>query len=100
MNKYIDRLINKSINQSIQNWFKVVVFLFDPVKRQKLHTMEAASKKVKLPTSQGKVVQFQEQSDLAFTSPEKCSRPGRTSYILLSTCDSLPWYPRWILCKN
>ena len=67
MNKYIDRLINKSINQSIQNWFKVVVFLFDPVKRQKLHTMEAASKKVKLTTSQGKLVQFQEQSDVAFT---------------------------------
>ena len=67
MNKYIDRLINKSINQSIQNWFKVVVFLFDPVKRQKLHTMEAARKKVKLTTSQGKLVQFQEQSDVAFT---------------------------------
>ena len=29
--------------------------------------MEAASKKTKLTTSQGKLVQFQEQSDLAFT---------------------------------
>ena len=29
--------------------------------------MEAASKKVKLKTFQGKLVQFQEQSDLAFT---------------------------------
>ena len=29
--------------------------------------MEAASKKVKLTTSQGKLVQFQEQSDVAFT---------------------------------
>ena len=29
--------------------------------------MEAASKKVKLKTFQGKLVQFQEQNDLAFT---------------------------------
>ena len=41
--------------------------LFDPVKRRKLRTMEAASKTAKLTTSQGKLVQFQEQSDLAFT---------------------------------
>ena len=94
--------LGRSLREEFIIRFKVrsKFYFFDPVKRQKLRTMEAASKKVKLPTSQGKVVQFQEQSDLAFTSPEKCSRPGRTSYILLSTCDSLPWYPRWILCKN
>ena len=31
---------------------------FDTVKGQKLHTMETASKKAKLTTSQGKLVQF------------------------------------------
>ena len=40
---------------------------FDPVKRQKLATMEHVNKKAKLTTSQGKLIQYQEQSDLAFT---------------------------------
>ena len=94
--------LGRSLREEFIIRFKVRsnFYFFDPVKRKKLRTMEAASKKVKLPTSQGKEVQFQKKSDLAFATPEKCSRPGRTSYILLSTCDSLPWCPRWILCKN
>ncbi|XP_014666803.1 PREDICTED: uncharacterized protein LOC106808556 [Priapulus caudatus] len=39
---------------------------FEPIKRQKLKTMEASNKVVKLTASQGKVVQYREQSDLAF----------------------------------
>ena len=39
---------------------------FEPIKRQKLKTMEVANKSVKLTTSQGKLVQYREQSDLAF----------------------------------
>lgn len=39
---------------------------FEPIKRQKLKTMEVANKSVKLTTSQGKLVQYTEQSDLAF----------------------------------
>lgn len=39
---------------------------FEPIKRQKLLTMEAANKTVMLTTSQGRLVQYQEQSDLAF----------------------------------
>ena len=49
--------------QSFTNSWRV----FDPVKRQKLRTIEAASKKAKLATSQGMLVRIQEQSDLAFT---------------------------------
>ena len=37
------------------------------MKKEKLRTMEAASKKAKPTTSQGKLLYFQEQSDLAFT---------------------------------
>ncbi|EDO28304.1 predicted protein [Nematostella vectensis] len=39
---------------------------FEPIKRQKLKTMEATNKSVKLTGSQGKVLQYREQSDLAF----------------------------------
>ena len=39
---------------------------FESIKRQKLQTLEMTNKKVKLSTSQGKVVQCQEQSNLAF----------------------------------
>ena len=39
---------------------------FDPVTRQKLKTMEDANKTVSLTTSQGKLIQYQEQRDLAF----------------------------------
>ncbi|XP_072029165.1 uncharacterized protein [Amphiura filiformis] len=40
---------------------------FEPIKRQKLKTMEACNKSVKLTASQGKVIQYREQSDLGFT---------------------------------
>ena len=40
---------------------------FEPVKKLKLRTMEVTNKQVKLTTSEGKVVQYREQSDLAFT---------------------------------
>ena len=39
---------------------------FDAIKRQKLRSMEDNNKKVSLTTSQGKLIQYQEQSDLAF----------------------------------
>ncbi|XP_068248000.1 uncharacterized protein [Palaemon carinicauda] len=39
---------------------------FDPIKRKKLKTMEACNKKIKLTSSQGKVIQYQEQSNVAF----------------------------------
>ena len=39
---------------------------FDPNKRLKLKTMEACNKTVKLTLSDGKAVQYREQSDLAF----------------------------------
>ncbi|KAK3700755.1 hypothetical protein QZH41_010937 [Actinostola sp. cb2023] len=39
---------------------------YEPIKRQKLKTMEASNKVVKLTASQGKVIQYREQSDLAF----------------------------------
>ena len=61
--------IGRSLKEEFVNQFKVGLnfTFFGPVKRQKLRTMEAANKKAKLTTSQGKLVQFQEQSDLAFT---------------------------------
>ena len=39
---------------------------FDTLKQQKLRSMEANNKKVSLTTSQGKLIQYQEQSNLAF----------------------------------
>ena len=39
---------------------------FDTLKRQKLRSMEDNNKKVSLTTSQGKLIQYQEQSNLAF----------------------------------
>uniref|UniRef100_UPI00358FA82B uncharacterized protein n=1 Tax=Myxine glutinosa TaxID=7769 RepID=UPI00358FA82B len=39
---------------------------FNPIKRKKLKTMEASNKKITLTSSQGKVIQYQEQSNLAF----------------------------------
>ncbi|XP_049455367.1 uncharacterized protein LOC125902797 isoform X2 [Epinephelus fuscoguttatus] len=39
---------------------------FEPIKRQKLKTMEASNKTIKLTTSQGKLIQYSEQSNLAF----------------------------------
>ncbi|CAH1773854.1 unnamed protein product [Owenia fusiformis] len=39
---------------------------FEPIKKLKLKTMEASSKTVKLTAPQGKVIQYREQSDLAF----------------------------------
>ena len=39
---------------------------FDTLKRQTLRRMEANNKKVSLTTSQGKLIQYQEQSNLAF----------------------------------
>ena len=39
---------------------------FEPIKRQKLKTMEASNKTVKLTSSQGKLIQYSEQSNLAF----------------------------------
>ncbi|XP_063959228.1 uncharacterized protein LOC135154916 [Lytechinus pictus] len=40
---------------------------FDPIKRQKLKSLEASNKSVKLTGTQGKAIQYREQSDLAFT---------------------------------
>ena len=40
--------------------------LFEPCKRLKLKTMEACNKTVKLTSSNGKMIQYREQSDLAF----------------------------------
>ncbi|XP_052812091.1 uncharacterized protein LOC128239473 isoform X1 [Mya arenaria] len=40
---------------------------FEPIKRMKLKTMESSNKTVKLTASQGKIVQYQEQSNIAFT---------------------------------
>ena len=39
---------------------------FDPITRQKLKTMKHDNRTVSLTTSQGKIIQYQEQSDLAF----------------------------------
>ena len=39
---------------------------FDAITRQKLLTMEGNNKFARLTTSQGKLIQYQEQSDLAF----------------------------------
>ena len=39
---------------------------FNTLKRQKLHSMEENNKKVSPTTSQGKLIQYQEQSNLAF----------------------------------
>ncbi len=39
---------------------------FEPIKRQKLKTMEVSNKTVKLTSSQGKLIQYSEQSNLAF----------------------------------
>ena len=60
--------LGRSLKEEFINRFEVgsKFHFFDPAKRQKLCTMEAASMKAKLTTSQGKLVQFQEQSDLAF----------------------------------
>ncbi|WAR02903.1 hypothetical protein MAR_009461 [Mya arenaria] len=41
--------------------------LFEPIQRLKLKTMESTNKTVKLTASQGKIVQYQEQSNIAFT---------------------------------
>ena len=51
-------ITERGIHQSIQTWFEIsfFFFIFDLVKRQKLRTMEAASKKAKLKTSQEKLV--------------------------------------------
>ena len=40
---------------------------FDPIQKTKLLTMEANNKIVKLTSTQGKVIQYQEQSNIAFT---------------------------------
>ena len=40
---------------------------FDPIPKTKLLTMEVNNKIVKLTSTQGKVIQYQEQSDIAFT---------------------------------
>ncbi|KAI4827600.1 hypothetical protein KUCAC02_030985 [Chaenocephalus aceratus] len=47
---------------------------FDPIKKKKLKTMEACNKKVTLTSSQGKVIQYQEQSNLAFLLLVKSQR--------------------------
>ena len=61
--------LGRSLKEQFINRFKVgSKFHFNyPVKGQNLRTMEAAGQKAKLTTSQGKLVQFQKQSDLAFT---------------------------------
>uniref|UniRef100_UPI00358FE6F1 uncharacterized protein n=1 Tax=Myxine glutinosa TaxID=7769 RepID=UPI00358FE6F1 len=52
------------IKQRLKNGEKNI---FDPITRQNLLTMKHASKKVILTTSQGKLIQYQKQSNLAFT---------------------------------
>ncbi|KAL3064762.1 hypothetical protein OYC64_000901 [Pagothenia borchgrevinki] len=47
---------------------------FDTIKKKKLKTMEACNKKVTLTSSQGKVIQYQEQSNLAFLLLVKSQR--------------------------
>ena len=39
---------------------------FDPVTRQKLNTIQGDNKTVSLTNSQGKLIQYQKQRDLAF----------------------------------
>ena len=69
---------------------------FDPVKRIKLLTMEANNKKVALTTSQGKIVQYQEQSNIAFqllvksqVSDNPISLSELCKYPLSPVCHSL-----------
>ena len=52
---------------------------FDPIKRQKLKNMENNNKSVSLTTSQVKLIQYQEQSDLAFRLLIK----SQMQYVLL-----------------
>lgn len=59
------KLAKEAFIQRLKNGVTTDTF-FEPIKRQKLLTMEMANKSVKLTTSQGKLVQYQEQSDLAF----------------------------------
>ena len=61
--------LGRSLKEEFINRFKVgsKFHCFDLVKRQQLRTMEATSEKAKLTTLPEKLVQFQEQSELAFT---------------------------------
>ena len=48
------------INRSSEDLF------FEPIKKLKLKTMDSCDKMIKLASSQGKIIQYREQSDLAF----------------------------------
>ena len=84
--------LGKSLKEEFRERLKCVSKLkfFDPVKRQKLFTMEAGNKTAKLTTSQGKLIQYQEQSDLAFTlliKSQMLDTPNRSSRAYgISTC--------------
>ena len=51
---------DRFINGSSEDLF------FEPIKKLKLKTMDSCNKMVKLTSSQGKIIQYREQSDLAF----------------------------------
>ena len=63
-----DQLGKKLKEEFIQNRLKnnSEMCFFDPITRQKLKSMEDNNKTVSLTTSDGKLVRYQEQSDLAF----------------------------------
>ncbi|XP_052812099.1 uncharacterized protein LOC128239473 isoform X2 [Mya arenaria] len=63
---------------------------FEPIKRMKLKTMESSNKTVKLTASQGKIVQYQEQSNIAFTLLVKSQQLREPIQLEEVNCDEIP----------
>ena len=53
-------ICDRFINRSSEDLF------FEPIKKLKLKTMDSCDKMIRLATSQGKIIQYREQRDLAF----------------------------------
>ena len=70
-------------------------YFFNLAKRQKQNSHLARNASSVSETKWSCIHSFGE-----IASPEKSCNPERTSYMLLSNCASLPWYPRWILCNK